>query len=997
MVDKQLIEELKRRVPSIPSVVTMSKESVNSFCGPCPKCGGKDRFVYKTDSGKAFCRHCHPEVMDDLDFQKWHYGKSIQDLLKEYMPEYNPNQVQNQGPVKPLEESPAKKQQEQTGQGDNPEMQESWDNMQEKHTNREPVYDLFARRGLSKKYADKIFEEGMARGAYYADESSVAFAFKTLEANDVLAIQYQTVSGQTYSFTEKYSKAANKVLKKGSKLGADCFFICGTKPEDAKKIFTYESVINALTGYFCLPDACHIAIGSTSCIKKLKALKPYKHIEEFILCFDNDPAGEEATKKAAKILGARSRTAPWPKCYRQGYDINDKLKAGDIKGIVDLLINAVKVEIKKQPEVEQKKTNESKQKEVKEEKAAENLFNSKLPVIVPINSQLRDVRKQCWSAIHQKNDENPVLFSHSLGIVMVGKNSDEDDSDIKQVTRSMMRGFLTDVADFYATVITDDSGKPTGVEDAISPPTIVCDDLLADQNASLPYLKGFKYAPFFMKNGTLHHIPGYSEESQYILVVSPGIGMPCIVDDPTAEDIKQARLLIYEFVADFPFTSAAEKAHAIALMILPFVREMIDGQVPLHLVEASTPGTGKTKLVTVLTYIFLGQIVSTMTEGRNDDEWRKKLTAKLKSNPAVIFIDNVRYEIDSAPLAAVLTSGKWEDRILGKTEIINLLVNCLFIATGNNPSMSSEIARRTIRIRLDARLDRPWERGAEYFKHPDLMGWTKKHRGELIGAVLTLAQAWISAGRPAVKGKRLGGFEAWSDVLGGILSVAGIPGFLENLNDFYEDSDSEGSVLRSLISAWYRTFGGAEIGVSDIFHIVIKNEIPVDIGEKSERSQKTKLGQLLRQLKGRRFTIETETEDGGKENSLFQVTAGKISHSAQQWKLTYKPMVPNKHIEKGEPQNIGSPIGSPLKLVDFTGKGEPGEPGEPKLNPMHAHIHTRACARTQENSVEGGKGSPCSPRPQNLINLDSYKGEPIGEPLEIGSPFVDNNNDEVII
>lgn len=988
MFDKATIEELKRRVPSIPDIVTMSQESANSLNGPCPKCNGDDRFVCKTDSGKAFCRQCHPGAMDNLDFQKWHYGKSIKDLLKEYMPEYNPNQVQNLDPVQPLKESQAEKSQEQTRQGENPDMQVEWGLVLSLNSSDKSVKDfLCGQRNISEEEVTKIFDVELVRVKQYHNKNTLAFAYKTLDGK-ALAIQILTLDGKPFPFTEKYSDPTNKIFLKGSKPGQACFFFCGASHEDAEKIFIYESIINALTGAQCYPKGCHIALGGSTYLKKLKDLKPHtKHTKDFILCFDNDPAGRAAMEKAAIILGARSRTIQWPKCYRQGHDINDKLKAGDIRGIVDLLINAVKVEVGK-AEKEKESPAQLRKEYIENEQGEE----PGIPFFVDGTAQLRVDTQNAWIAIMAKNDP-PVMFENSMGVVSVqAKLRQSEKLFIKIATPNSLRHRLSNIA-----IWKKERNTKEGVEwvDA-PPPKVLCENMLEDISP-LPFLKGIKNSPFYTKEGILHKEPGYSKESQWILEVSPGLGVPGIVDNPSFEDIKQARLLCYELVENFPFTTQAERAHAIVLMFLPFVREMILGPVPLHLVSASTPGTGKTLLVMVLTYIFLGQDVPTMTEAKSDAEWLKKITAKLINFPAFIFVDNAHDKIDSAVLAAALTSLFWEDRILGKTEIINIPITCGFIVTGNNPSMSSEMARRTIQIRLDALLDRPWDRGKECFKHPDLLGWVKKYRGELIGAVLTLIQAWIAKGCPAAKGKRLGSFEAWSNVMGGILEVAGIPGFLENMNDFYENADAEGSVLRSLISAWYRTFGGAEIGVSDIFHIVIKNEIPVDIGEKSERSQKTKLGQLLRQLKGRRFTIETEGEDGGKENSSFQVTAGKISHSAQQWKLTYEPMVPNKNIEKGEPQNIGSPISSPLKLVDFTGKGERGEPGEPKLNPIRAHVHTRTCARTQENSVEGGKGSPSSPSSQNLINLDSYKGEPMGEPQEIGSPFMNDNNDEVVI
>jgi len=53
------------------------------------------------------------------------------------------------------------------------------------------------------------------------------------------------------------------------------------------------------------------------------------------------------------------------------------------------------------------------------------------------------------------------------------------------------------------------------------------------------------------------------------------------------------------------------------------------------------------------------------------------------------------------------------------------------------------IARRLVRIRLDARTDQPWRR--EGFRHPDLMIWVRANRARLVAACLTLCQAWASA------------------------------------------------------------------------------------------------------------------------------------------------------------------------------------------------------------------------------------------------------------
>ena len=107
--------------------------------------------------------------------------------------------------------------------------------------------------------------------------------------------------------------------------------------------------------------------------------------------------------------------------------------------------------------------------------------------------------------------------------------------------------------------------------------------------------------------------------------------------------------------------------------------------------------------------------------GRDDDEWRKRVTAKLRQIPAIVLIDNLRAKLDSSAVAAALTAPFWEDRILGASEMARLPIRCLWIATGNNPEFSNEMARRLLRIRLDPHEERPWQRTG--FRHPDLMTW----------------------------------------------------------------------------------------------------------------------------------------------------------------------------------------------------------------------------------------------------------------------------------
>ena len=186
-----------------------------------------------------------------------------------------------------------------------------------------------------------------------------------------------------------------------------------------------------------------------------------------------------------------------------------------------------------------------------------------------------------------------------------------------------------------------------------------------------------------------------------------------------------------------------------------------------------------------------------MTEARDEDEWRKRITAKLSQVPEVMFIDNLCHRLDSAALSAAITAAVWEDRFLGESRFVRLPVKAVWVATANNPQLSNELARRTVPINLDAGTERPWK--GRDFTHPDLLAWVSEQRSRLTWACLVLCRAWISEDCPTGS-PTLGGFNEATGVAGGILDVAGVPGFLDNLDQLYEESDAE---HRKVQNAWH--------------------------------------------------------------------------------------------------------------------------------------------------------------------------------------------------
>ena len=80
MIDVLELDALK--VKDLPGMLgnftTLKRATGREFCGPCPSCGGVDRFHVGRERDGArwwwFCRQCHPASGDVVEFARWLFG-----------------------------------------------------------------------------------------------------------------------------------------------------------------------------------------------------------------------------------------------------------------------------------------------------------------------------------------------------------------------------------------------------------------------------------------------------------------------------------------------------------------------------------------------------------------------------------------------------------------------------------------------------------------------------------------------------------------------------------------------------------------------------------------------------------------------------------------------------------------------------------------------------------------------------------------------------------
>ena len=495
-----------------------------------------------------------------------------------------------------------------------------------------------------------------------------------------------------------------------------------------------------------------------------------------------------------------------------------------------------------------------------------------LPVISITDRHMRDIVSDSFNVTVEARESGPPEI-YQVGDALADLMSTDESVRPRLLGVTHLKGHLERLADYV-------SYDSKGQERRRRVPKDVVEDMLAFVDERVPKLTTVVRSPVCAPDGSILTEEGYHGQSGLYLALG-GMRVPPVSASPSESEIRRAcHLLLEEYLGDFPFVSPADRAHALSPGLTTLARHMIDGPTPLHLNESPLPGTGKGLLAETAASIVTGTPPAVMTEGHDEDEWRKRLTARLLTVPSVILIDNLRRRLDSSSLSAALTARLWEDRHLGLSRIVTVPVKAMWMATGNNPALSDEISRRVVRCRVDAEVESPWER--DNFRHSNLRLWVEANRADLLWAFLTLIRAWVAAGRPHGS-QVMGSFECWAATIGGILEVAGIPGFLGNREDVYAQAKSETGAWHSFVVIWWANYGDQQVGVDKLFDLAKGHHLLTELRSgHGDHGARVSMGMALskmrdRQLGNHRIRFAGTAPDG--RALMYRLEAPRTAHA----------------------------------------------------------------------------------------------------------------------
>lgn len=439
------------------------------------------------------------------------------------------------------------------------------------------------------------------------------------------------------------------------------------------------------------------------------------------------------------------------------------------------------------------------------------------PEVVVTDRYMHEVSDECVYRLIDINNP-PFIFVRGRSLVRVGTDK-KGRPVIEKLQPVHLAGILDRYVRFTRMVRHRSNGQEYNDPAPTKPPADAIMDILSQGSWDFPGLTCVVQTPIIHLDGSVVIHEGYDPETEAYYVPPIGTTIPPIPERPTREDVERSVRLINEPFVDFPLIDdgGASKTHIIAALFTSILRPVIPGIVPAFLIDKPSPGTGASLIASIISEITQGNKASMLPAPKNDEEWKKTITSILIQGTTLVNIDNVEHKLYAPAFAALITAPTWTDRVLGVSEMVTIDNRTTWILNGNNITLGGDLPRRVIWARMDAKSRRPWQRD-EPFTHPDVLAYTHEHRGEILAAVLTLARYWIQQGKPGVPDTvpKLGGYEHWRNIVGGVLTTAGYRGFLGNLDELYTEMDVDGTQWDTFIEAWHGKWGEKGLTTADI-------------------------------------------------------------------------------------------------------------------------------------------------------------------------------------
>lgn len=375
---------------------------------------------------------------------------------------------------------------------------------------------------------------------------------------------------------------------------------------------------------------------------------------------------------------------------------------------------------------------------------------------------------------------DPLVYQQALRLVTAVGSGTRSAPTLTPLNRDSLRvrlakyvrflGIKRQKADKFAALMPGQADAEPQWEERVAPSDIMGSLLECKRWPDIPEIVGISGAPVLRPDGTIHQSPGYDKATGYLY--APACDYPAIPEHCTRADAERALVKLLDVFVDFPHVAPYHKLVPVAAVLTVLARAAILGPVPAFLFDASTRGSGKTLQSDIVSLLATGKSAARAPYPKEDEELSKTLASYALASTPIVLLDNLTRSLGGGTLDMVLTArDDVQFRMLGRNEAPRLPWTTVLLVSGNNIAMGEDTLRRVLVARLESDLENPEDRDG--FAHPDLYGWVRENRAELVAACLTILRAHACHGYLNPTVGRWGSYEAWARVVAGSLAFAG--------------------------------------------------------------------------------------------------------------------------------------------------------------------------------------------------------------------------------
>jgi hypothetical protein len=283
--------------------------------------------------------------------------------------------------------------------------------------------------------------------------------------------------------------------------------------------------------------------------------------------------------------------------------------------------------------------------------------------------------------------------------------------------------------------------------------------------------------PAMREDGRIELLPeGYDESTRTFTMHSD-----VMIDE--AMPLDRAREVLDALLSEFPFGDwedgkSRSKAVALAAMMGVYGAGLqeLSAKRMNFVYTANSQGSGKTLLAQIAVVPVWGK-ARIQSRPDNREEMRKVLDTAVANAAPYVFFDDLEGNLKDNTLNAFMTASVWSGRVLGTQRQFAAPKMAMCFLTGNNLTLSTDIARRTLLCELYVEESDPQARTVKKVIDEHWLDRVDV-RKDLLSAMWSVIRHWDLAGRPACS-RVLRGYEEWSRIFGGIVEWMGWGNALE--------------------------------------------------------------------------------------------------------------------------------------------------------------------------------------------------------------------------